>query len=261
MNIINQNRPVILVIAGHDPCGGAGIQADIESIIENHCYPVTVISSLTSQNTGKVMNTYPVDADIFMDQLQALLSDIEFNACKIGLLNHPEHIDIISNALDYRDIPIVLDPVIYAGSGSSLTNFKTVELILEKIFPITTLVTPNSIEARELAKTDNLETAADYLLSLGTKNVLITGAHEGTDKVINTLYQNSGEPVEFTCKRLTGTFHGSGCTLSSSITSQLALGETILTAVKAGLDYTWNTLNYAQSLGKSQLHPGRLILK
>lgn len=247
----------MLVIAGHDPSGGAGVQADIESIANAGCHPVTVITSLTAQNTRQVVDVIPQEPERFRKQISLILEDMEITACKIGMTGSIELIDVIQSELSKIEVPIVLDPVISATSGKSFADENMCEKILSSLFPLTTVVTPNSEEARALSHTTDLNAAANKLLAYGTQSVLITGTHEDTDDVINTFYTTNNTSIDYQWERLTETFHGSGCTLSSRIAALLALGNTLEEAVKNSQAYTWNTLKHGLKLGQSQAQPNR----
>ena len=258
--VTNKNKkPIVLIIAGHDPSGGAGIQADIESIASAGCHAVTVITSLTAQNTDKVANISSQDPNFFRKQIKLIFDDFNVSACKIGMIGDVELVDAIHNELSDIKIPIVLDPIINSGTGENLSPRKTYERILALLLPLTTIITPNTLEAKILAGTDDLKIAADKLLSYGTKSVLITGSHEKTDAVLNTLYKKDNLPIEYTWKRLTGSFHGSGCTLSSRIAANIALGNGLKNAVEDAQEYTWQTLKNGLELGKEQIHPDRFF--
>ena len=258
-NINKQQKPVILVLAGHDPSGGAGIQADIESISHAGCHASTVISCLTLQNTCEVIDIKPQLAADFKRQIDLILQDMRIAACKIGLLGSKEIIDATYEVLTGKSFPIVLDPIISAGSGKTLSDHETCDRMISKLIPITTIITPNSNEARILTDQNNLLSAAEKLMKYGAKNVLITGTHEDSDKVVNTLYSNKSEPLSCSWTRLPDNFHGSGCTLSSRIAAQLGLGKSVSEAVDEAQSYTWNTLNNGQSLGNGQKHPDRFF--
>lgn len=257
MSNINPEKPVILVLAGHDPSGGAGIQADIESIASTGCHPVCIITSLTTQNTKIITGTNPQNPDIFSNQLELIMDDMEISACKIGMIGDPYLVDIIYSEIIDKEFPVVLDPVIRSESDYELADNEVISKISEKLVPLSTLVTPNSNEARILTATDDLDMAAKTLLSRGCKHVLITGTHENTSNVINTLHSPEGPPVKFEFDRLEGQFHGSGCTLSSSIAANLALGMKISTAVENSLNYTWACLNHAINPGSGNKIPDR----
>jgi len=256
----NKNKkPIVLVIAGHDPSGGAGIQADIESIANAGCHAVTVITSLTAQNTNKITNVSSQDPVFFKKQIKLIFDDFSVAACKIGMIGDVKLVDTIHNELSDIKIPIILDPIINSGTGKNLSSKKTCERILTLLLPLTTVITPNTLEARILGETDNLKIAADKLLNYGTKSVLITGSHEKTNTVLNTLYEKNNSPMEYKWKRLASSFHGSGCTLSSRIAANIALGNNLKNAVEDAQKYTWQTLKNGLELGKNQIHPDRFF--
>jgi hydroxymethylpyrimidine/phosphomethylpyrimidine kinase len=257
----NNKKPVVLVIAGHDPSGGAGIQADIETIANAGCHATTVITSLTAQNTNQVTEIIPQKPESFSKQIKLILDDMEIDSCKIGMIGSIELIDVIHNKLSKTNIPIVLDPVISATSGQAFTDENMLKKILSSLFPIATLVTPNSEEAKVLSQSTDLNTAANKLLSYGTKAVLITGTHEKTDNVINSFYEENNDGAVYQWERLSETFHGSGCTLSSRIAALLALGDDLRTAVEKAQAYTWHSLKHGLKLGHGQAQPNRFYDK
>ncbi len=257
MNDSNNQKPVVLVIAGHDPSGGAGIQADIETISNAGCHAVTVITALTAQNTSQVADVFSQEPETFRKQLLLVLEDMEIASCKIGMIGSIEIIDVIQEELSKTNMPIVLDPVLSATSGLSFVDKNICKKIVSTLIPITTIVTPNSKEARILSNENNLDTAANKLLNYGTKSILITGADEDTDNVINLFYTGNEPTASYQWERLAGTYHGSGCTLSSRIAALLASDIEIKTAIENAQAYTWNTLRHGLKLGKGQAQPNR----
>ena len=258
--VANKNKkPIVLVIAGHDPSGGAGIQADIESIASAGCYAISVITSLTAQNTDKITKISSQDPCFFREQIKLIFDDFNISACKIGMVSSPEIVSVIHEELSNIKVPIVLDPIINSGTGKNLSSKKTYEKILSELLPLSMIITPNSLEAKILTETDDLKIAANKLLGYGTKSVLITGSHEKTNAVLNTLYEKDSLPVKYEWKRLAGSFHGSGCTLSSRIAANIALGNNLQNAVEDAQEYTWQTLNNGLKLGKRQIHPNRFF--
>lgn len=255
----NTKKPVVLAIAGHDPSGGAGIQADIESIANAGCHAATVITSLTAQNTKEVSDIIPQTPEAFQKQIQMVVDDIEIASCKIGMIGSNDLIDIIENELSKLSIPIVLDPVLKSSSGQPFADERFYEKILTSIIPLTTVATPNADEIRILSHSPDLSIAAEKLLTLGAKSVLITGADEATKNVTNTFFIHEEEPVEYQWQRLNNSYHGSGCTLSSRIAALLALDENINKAVEKAQAYTWNTLNHGLELGQGQAQPNRFF--
>lgn len=261
MSPLIPDRPVVLVIAGHDPSGGAGIQADIESIASAGCHAATIITSLTAQNTASVTDVFHQEPARLEEQLNLLLDDMPVQACKIGLVAHLDHIriieEIIRNRLD--QLPLVVDPVITAGSGHVFIEEDIRSAISGRLLPQADIITPNSIEARELSGCRDLSDAGRALVDNGSRAVLITGGHEETDRIVNTLYTAADEPREYTWERLSGKYHGSGCTLSSAIAGRLARGIDVSAAVQGAQSYTWNTLHYGHQYGQAQLHPDRFF--
>lgn len=253
----NNDKPVVLVIAGHDPSGGAGIQADIESIASAGCHAATVITSLTAQNTSRVTDVIPQEPESFRKQINLLLDDMTISACKIGMIGHLNLINVIHDTLSKFDIPIVLDPVLSSTTGQNFTDETMRQAILSSLFPMTTIVTPNNEEARLLSQSSNLDEAAEKLLLHKTNAVLITGADEATDNITNSFYTKTDSPIHYQWEKLSETFHGSGCTLSSRIAALLAKGDELNVAVKEAQAYTWSTLKHGLKLGRSQSQPNR----
>jgi hydroxymethylpyrimidine/phosphomethylpyrimidine kinase len=188
-----------------------------------------------------------------------ILEDMDIAACKIGMIGSVALIDIIHSELTKIQVPIVLDPVISSTTGQAFADEAICKNMLKSLLPLTTIITPNSIEAKTLTQSSDLTTAADSLLDYGTDSVLITGTHEETDNVINTFYTKPGSPTEYHWERLPDTFHGSGCTLSSRIAALLALGNDLQSAVENAQAYTWNTLKHGLKLGCGQAQPDRFF--
>ena len=252
------NRPVVLTFSGHDPSGGAGIQADIETLVSHQCHPVNIITTLTEQNTQDVVKLLPQSPDNIVSQAETLLADIPIKAIKIGLLGHPDTVQAVANILvQNATIPVVLDPVLAAGSGKVLSNDSLIALINQLLLPCTTVLTPNSLEARKLTGLDDLEQCGLSLLAKGCEYVLITGTHENTDEVGNLLFHD-GQLIEaYRWERLPFSYHGSGCTLASGIAALLAQGLAVVDAIGEAQDYTWRSLANAYQPGKGQYVPNR----
>ncbi|CAG0941681.1 hydroxymethylpyrimidine/phosphomethylpyrimidine kinase [Candidatus Brocadiaceae bacterium] len=251
-------KPIVLTFSGHDPCGGAGVQADIEAIISQDCHASSVITCLTEQNTHNVKKLLPQSPDEFLSQTQTLLTDIHIHAIKIGLIGDAEIALVIKTILkNYSTIPIILDPILAAGGGKELANQSLLTAILE-LLPYITLLTPNSVEARKLTGLNDLTACGWRLLELGCKAVLITGTHENTDDVSNSLFYQ-GQMKTYHYPRLPHTYHGSGCTLAASIAAFLAQNMELTEAVLKAQDYTWQSLKTAYTTGKGQHNPARLF--
>jgi hydroxymethylpyrimidine/phosphomethylpyrimidine kinase len=250
-----------MAFAGLDPTGGAGIQADIETLASHGCHACPVITTTTVQDTNDVKRFVPQDAMLIIEQARAVLEDIPIAAFKLGLLGSVKIIEAIHTILqDYPELPVVLDPVLSSGAGTALSDTDIMDAMSSLLLNHTTILTPNSLEARKLAATaDNLSACSMELLEKGCEFVLITGTHENTTDVVNTLYGNNRMLEEFKWQRLPGSYHGSGCTLASSIAGLLAQGHEPLTAVHEAQEYTWETLKHGYRIGMGQSVPGRLF--
>lgn len=256
-----ESIPVVMTFAGNDPTGGAGIQADIEAIASMGCHGAPVVTALTAQDTTNVMRVEPVPATFVIEQARAVLEDMTVSSVKIGLLGSVENVEAIHTILvDYPDIPVVLDPVLRAGGGRELADTNLQDAMVELLFPLTSILTPNSEEARRLAReADTIDACAQELLSKGCELVLITGGHEQTVAVENRLYGNMRLLETFAWERLPHHYHGSGCTLSASIAGLLAQGLEPFTAIHEAQEYTWEALNAGYRIGMGQFVPNRLF--
>lgn len=251
--------PLILTISGHDPSGGAGIQADIEAIVSVGCRAASVVTCLTLQDTTNVQRVIATSAELLDEQIRTLLADLQIDAIKIGLIPDLATLEVISGVVaDHPRIPVVLDPVLAAGGGTELTGDLLLNELLKKLVPHVLLITPNSIEARRLSGCEPLDECADRLLDFGCRAVLITGTHESNEQVVNRLYQRDADNISSSWPRLPGSYHGSGCTLASSATAFIATGVGLETAVQQALEYTWHSLNHGYQPGRGQLLPDRL---
>src|ERR1700682_4871496 len=215
--------PIVLTFAAADPSGGAGLQADILTLASMGCHPLSVVTAITVQDTLGVEGMQTLDVEWIADQARCLLEDMPVDAFKIGVMGSAEIVAAIAEIVsDYPDVPLVLDPVLASGRGDEFATEETIDARRELLLPHATIITPNSMEARRLADVDDddsasLALAAERLIEMGAEHVLITGTHEATADVINTLYAKSGVLRADTWTRLPGSFHGSGCTLASAI--------------------------------------------
>ena len=254
------NKPVVLCLSGHDPSGGAGMQADIETIASHQCHAASVITALTEQDTSNVISIQPQPASAIISQANTILQDLPVKAIKIGLIGHVETAKAIHRILtEHSALPVILDPVLAAGGGTVLSSDELIESIVELLLPRTTILTPNSIEARQLAKKDDLQLCGTTLLELGCEYVLITGAHEASDTVNNQLFHKKKCIETYNWDRLPHSYHGSGCTLASSIAAMIAHGLEVETAMLEAQEYTWNSLSTGFQPGKGQYIPNRLF--
>jgi len=252
--------PIVLTFAGSDPTGGAGLQADVLTLASMGCHPLSVVTALTVQDTLGVASFDPVDAKRVRMQAERLLADMQVAAFKLGMLGSAENVEVVAALLaDYAEVPVVLDPVLASGRGDSLASEETLAALRELIVPQSTVVTPNSIEARRLSNTDSLEQAAQRLLQRGAEYVLITGTHEPGAEVVNTLYDSGGVVRTDRWTRLPGSYHGSGCTLASAIAAALANGLAVPEAVRDAQEYTWQALASGFRPGAGQCIPDRFF--
>jgi len=264
---VPDSLPIVLVFAATDPSGGAGIQADILTLSSMGCHPLSVITAVTIQDTMGVEDVLPIDAEWVADQARCVLEDMPVTVFKVGLLGSVEAIAAIAEVVsDYPDIPLVLDPVLASGRGDELASEDMISAMRELLIPQTTLITPNSLEARRLAQDDSnenddpdLNECARRLLNLGCEYVLVTGTHENTAQVVNTLHDQQGVVRTDSWQRLPGIFHGSGCTLASAVAATIANGLGVPEAVRDAQEYTWQTLKFAYRTGMGQLIPDRLF--
>ena len=257
--------PIVLTFAASDPSGGAGIQADILTLASMGCHPLSVVTAITVQDTLGVEGIQSIDVEWVADQARCLLEDMPVDAFKIGVLGSVEIVAAIAEIVsDYPDVPLVLDPVLASGRGDEFATDEMIDAIRELLLPHTTIVTPNGMEARRLADVEDEDEAslalcAERLIEMGAGNVLITGTHEATPDVVNTLYAKSGVVRSDTWARLPGSYHGSGCTLASAIAAMLANGLDLADAVREAQEYTWHTLKKAYRPGMGQHLPDRLF--
>jgi hydroxymethylpyrimidine/phosphomethylpyrimidine kinase len=259
--------PIVMVFAASDPSGGAGLQADIMTLSSLGCHPLSVVTAITVQDSAGVEDALAIDADWVADQARALLEDMPVAAFKIGMLGSVENIAAIAEIVsDYPEIPLVFDPVLASGRGDELASEEMIVAMRELLLPQTTVLTPNSHEARRLAQDEDNEAddpdlaeCARRLVGAGSEFVLITGTHENTAQVVNSLYGESGRIRADTWERLPGSYHGSGCTLASAIAANLANGLDIPEAVRDAQDYTWQALANAFRPGMGQYLPDRFF--
>lgn len=245
----------VLIIAGSDPSGGAGIQADIKTVTALGGYAMTAITALTVQNTQGVSAVHPVAANVIADQIDATLSDIGADAIKIGMIGDVETAVVIEAALkQYPNIPVVLDPVLVATSGDALAKGGVAEFIRDHLLPISYVVTPNTDEARALTGIsvmdgDSAVRAGEALIALGADVALVKGGHLNGPTVEDTLVSAGGVQV-FTTPRLdTTSTHGTGCTLSSAIATEIAQGNGLQTSIKRAIDYVHKAIATAPGFG------------
>lgn len=252
----------VLVIAGSDSSGGAGIQADIKTITMLGGYAATALTALTAQNTLGVHAIYPVPPDFIKQQIDTFLDDIGADVIKIGMLGDSKTIEAVAAAIApalAAGVGLVLDPVMVAKGGEALLADEAVETLTKKLLPLATLITPNIHEAERLSglptKTKDERRAAAKKLqgarARGAKNVLITGGELEGENLFDILLDATGKEEIFKHKRQdTKHTHGTGCTLASAIAAGLAQRLTLPEAIKQGIDFVQKAIAAAPNLGK-----------
>lgn len=250
----------VLTIAGSDSCGGAGVQADLKSLSANGVYGMSVITAITAQNTMGVFKVRDLDAEIIKAQIDAIFTDIIVDAVKIGMVSMISTIDAISEKLIlYKPKNIVLDPVMISKSGYSLLKPESKSALIKKLIPLASLITPNVPEAEEILREANpdftdiktvedMEKATKEMYKLGCKNVLLKGGHM-QGKAVDVFYDGS-EIIHFTSERInTKNTHGTGCTLSSAIAANLALGFSMKESIKKSKKYITIAIKHSLDIG------------
>lgn len=247
--------PIVVTIAGSDSGGGAGIQADIKSMSANGVYAASVITALTAQNTLGVTAIHDVPADFITAQIEAVFSDLDVAAVKIGMLSQPAAIDAVAaGLLKWKPPHVVLDPVMVAASGDPLIADEAVELLVTRLFPIASLVTPNLHEAARItsepvAQTDaQIVVQAEQILGQGASAVLIKGGHGKGGESRDYLLSASIETWLEAPRIDTQNTHGTGCSLSSAIAAQLALGRSLEDAVRRAKDWLTGAIANSDAL-------------
>lgn len=249
--------PTLLFIGGHDPSGGAGLQADLETALAHRCRAVSLVTCLTAQDTRNVEAVFPQPPEAFTQQLDLLLTDIRPDLVKIGLLGDAALAQLLASRLAELGIPVVLDPVLAAGGGRAMADRALIEVIQGEFLPLCTLITPNRREARNLGGFADPYQAAQNLLQLGSRHVLLTGADEAEGQRVRNRLLGRDIAETFDYPLLPQQYHGSGCTLAAACACRLARGEPIETAVKHAQDWTWQCLERGSPLGRGQWLPNR----
>ncbi|MDN5854580.1 MAG: bifunctional hydroxymethylpyrimidine kinase/phosphomethylpyrimidine kinase [Actinomycetia bacterium] len=247
-------RPAMLSVAGSDPSGGAGIQADLKTATALKVYGAAVLTSLTAQNTQGVTGIHPVPAEFVIEQYEAVVTDLDVAAVKIGMLGTADVVVALADAIRAHDpFDVVLDPVMVATSGDRLVPEDTVDAIREHLLPLATVVTPNLPEAAVLAGIDeptdreSMIEAAESLRSLGARAALVKGGHNIDEYALDILVDAEG-PSGYAAHRVdTDNTHGTGCTLSSAIASYLTYPMPLREAMQGAKHYVSGALESAAS--------------
>ncbi len=254
------SKPQVLTIAGSDCSGGAGIQADIKSISANGGYAASVITAITAQNTQGVSAIYDLKPEVIRTQLKAIFNDLSIKVIKIGMIANKEIMQLISEEIP-NNIPVVLDPVMVAKDKTLLITEDAINELQHYLLPKAYLITPNIEEAQvllreEITDVESMQKACIQLAELGCENILLKGGHLTTKQLVDVLYAD-GKFYLFEKTRIeTKDTHGTGCSLSSAIATNLAKGDKLKSAVEKAINYVYNgiVLNYQVGLGCSPIN-------
>lgn len=270
--MIRSKRSCVLVFAGLDPSGGAGIQADSQAIAAMGAHALPIVTTLTVQDNDRVYGITPVDPRIVQQQIVALINKIDVAAIKIGIVGSAAIAELIASCINTLrqknpQLPVVLDPVLASGHGDDLTKEDAIQIIAP-IRKLSTLITPNTLEAQKLthklihkvteqhaSEIQTIEQQADLLMQ-DTPHVLIKGGHAQDANVINRWFSQA-QTRSWSWTRLEGEFHGSGCTLASAIAAGLAQGWSMETSLEQAQTYTQQALESAFAIAAGQLIPQR----
>lgn len=256
---LDRTTPRVLVVAGSDSSGGAGIQADIKTLHALGAYPMTAVTAITVQDTQRVHEVSVVDPFIVERQMMAALDDIGADCIKIGMLATRTTVELVTRVCEQRarGIPIVLDPVLLSTSGFPLLEVEAHTPLIRRLMPLCALVTPNAPEAElitgvSIQSEADLHQAADRLLLMGQAAVLIKGGHLGGEVVVDLLRTADGFERRFESPRLPLDAHGTGCVLASAIAAGLAQGLTLETAVSRAHTVVQEAIRSAVFLGRGR---------
>jgi len=248
----------VLSIAGSDCSGGAGIQADLKTFSAHGIFGMSVVVSVVAENTCRVIDIQDVTPDMIEKQIDAVFEDIEVNAVKVGMLSTPACMKAVAGKLrQYKPENVVIDPVMYAKNGSPLMAPNATGELIATVIPLAGILTPNIPEAEKITgmtieNAADMEDAARRIYSMGCKNVLVKGGHatDGVDVALDVLFDGEGF-YRYEAPRVdTKNTHGTGCTYSSAIASNLALGLDIKSAVAAAKEYITTAIRHSLPIGK-----------
>ncbi len=245
----------VLTIAGSDCSGGAGIQADLKTFSAHGVYGMSVIVSVVAENTFRVIDIQDITPDMIEKQIDAIFEDIGTDAVKVGMLSQPQCMMAVARKLRaYHPGNVVIDPVMYAKNGCALMNPDAIDTLIQEILPLADLLTPNIPEAEKIAQmeihsTDDMKQAAKVICGLGAKGVLVKGGHAAGD-ALDVLYDGQQFSCYSTERIDTKNTHGTGCTYSSAIASNLALGLNMADAVGKAKEYVTTAIRHALAIGK-----------
>lgn len=257
-----KSYPIVLSIAGSDSSGGAGIQADLKTFSALGVYGATAITAITAQNTLGVKSQFALDPKLVYEQITCVIDDLEPSVVKIGMLSNDKIVAAVTEALSHYKLKIILDPVIVSSSGHRLLSVEAQETIKDRLLPLCELVTPNipemiALTGMPVSNFEEKEKAADYLLNLGAKSVLLKGGHEEGDVKTDFLFykcQQSTDNSQQNCLSFssetiaTNNIHGTGCTLSSAIAAFMARGFSLNDAVAEAKNYVTEVIRHGSDV-------------
>lgn len=242
------------MLSGLDPCGGAGLIGDIETINQFGVTPLTIATCLTVQNTASIKGLVEVDCDLLVKQFKHLQADIDFEVVKIGLLSSIKQIKTIAKLVKHKTI--ILDPIVKSSSKYDFLDVPLIDALKQQLLPLAKIITPNLAELQALAGEKNEQKA---IQKLNCKWILLTTTDVSNVEIEHRLYRHTKLIKTYQYDKLPGHYHGSGCTLSSAISALIASGLGVEIACKRALDYTYQTLLNAKRIGKMQNHPNRQL--
>lgn len=253
------SRPLVLCLSGLDPGGGAGLQADIETVAALGGHALALATCLTVQDTRNVARVVATAPQLLEQQLEWVLADSPPQAIKLGLLGSAGQLPLIVRAIRRCGVPVVCDPVLRAGGGALLHDAAAAEALRRELFGHVTVLTPNAAEARRLCPgAASLDDCGAALLASGCARVLITGGDEPGEQVLNSAYAAERAPRRYGWARLPETFHGAGCTLAAAIAALLARGMEPDQALERAQEWTQGALRRALRTGHGRRIPGRI---
>lgn len=252
-------HPNVLCLSGHDPTGGAGLQADIEAVAALGGHALGVITAYTVQDTRNVKRVAAPPMAWLREQLATVLADCPVAAVKIGLLGDARQVPVIASALRRARVPVVLDPVLRAGGGRNLASTRLVAAIRRHLLPLVDVATPNRAELLRLVGARRPDAAARQWLEAGARSVLVTGGDVPGPHVANTWYRRGHAPQTRAWPRIPGGFHGAGCTLAAAIATLLARGYTPAAAITDAQAFTHRALQAGRRIGRGRAIPWRQV--
>ncbi len=252
---VETNIPRVLIIAGSDSSGGAGIQADIKTCAAFGAYAATAITAVTAQNTMGVQQVEVMPAELVRAQIRSVMSDIGADVIKIGMLGSAEIIEVVAQEIEEADAFVILDPVMVATSGDSLLEEAAMSLMKDKLVPLADLITPNVPEAAlltglDIKDVDDLTKAGDALLKMNVYAALMKGGHLEGKSVFDVLVSEEGANIMSGPRIHSRHTHGTGCTLASAVAANMALGMPLDEAVMSAREFVYQAIKTAPKLGQ-----------